>query len=181
MRVTLRHSAAWRPLLGFVGPDRPLAGPLRDVRDLMLARGVSAGMALTSPDDPARVLGWASVFVLAPDDATVDELQASFSAHPAAVSPTATRAQHTPLGLARRQSHERAVELPSKAARAPRTVLMTHVLWVWSVARPRTEDTTPAWIVALSSESPSPHPADSVLPMVDELAHGLTLGDTRTQ
>ena len=178
MRVTLRHRTAWRTLIGFEAYDVPLPGALQDIHDLMEAQGVTAGMALMSDDDPALVVGWASVFVLAPEAVTAVDLRNSFDSHPAAVSSTTARTQHTPLGPARRQSHERAVEMPSDTTRVPRTVVMTHVLWTWSVTRPEDGDTTPPWTVALSSESPSPHPADAVIPLVDELALGLTLDDT---
>jgi len=178
VRVAVRHRTAWRTLIGFEAQDDPPAGALRDIHDLMRAQGVSAGMALMSDDDPAFVAGWASVFVLEPGAATAVELRSSFDAHPAAVSSTTARTQHTPLGQAWRQRQERAVDVFSGTTRIPRTVLMTHVLWTWSVTRPEDGDTTPPWTVALASESPSPHPADAVIPLVDELALGLTLDDT---
>jgi hypothetical protein len=177
VRVALRHRAAWRTLIGFEGQSGPLAGALQNIHDLMRDQGVSAGMALMSDDEPARVMGWASVFVLAPDAVTAVELRGSFDAHPSAVSATTVRTQHTPLGQASRQSQERAVDMPSDTARIPRTVVMTHVLWTWAVTSPGDGDTAPPWTVALSSESPSPHPSDAVIPLVDELALGLTLDD----
>jgi hypothetical protein len=178
MRVTLRHRTVWRTLIGFEAHDGPLPGALQDIHDLMEAQGVTAGMALMSDDDPALVVGWASVFVLAPEAVTAVDLRSSFDCHPAAVSSTTARTQHTPIGQARRQSQERAVDMPSDTTRVPRTVLMTHVLWTWSARRPEDSDATPPWTVALSSESPSPHPADSVIPHVDELALGLMLDGT---